>query len=602
MADSTVLREFLISLGFKVEDANKFEKSVEKATETVAKLGTAIEGIAAVATAMVTKVSSKFEDLYYASQRLHSSVANIKAFQYAISQLGGTSQGARQSMEGLAQALRSNPGLSGILTGMGISLQDRHGKLKGADQLLVEFGQHAANMPYYMAQQYAEMLGVDNQTLDALIRNAKEGNKHLNEYREELKKLGVDQDKAAKASAQWAQDFRKLLALVDAWKDKLVLYLQKPFERIVNLLEKLHKATGGWSTGIIALLALLAPLYVILGPVNTIILAIAAGIAFLVANYGDLNTSFLNGINWKEFSGELQQVSQDFNQLIQMVKNFGQEIMKNFNLKDFIRENLQSLHQELQAIIHLAHALDAVKKHDWRGAAAELGAAARSQYQAMVMPGTKETISGGPGALDPSNDPALRGMHDLGANFGRMISKGAVIGQAIQFFSAKGAPAYMIKALLAGMNAESGLNPGAVNRSSGAFGLGQWLGKRKKQLFEMFHTNNPSVLQQLEFMWWELHGGDPGGKAVLSARTTDEALRAFIGKFERPDLPGSHKGFDSDYRNGTDFLNRNAVELNQKTDIHVYGSGDPNLTAGAVAGAQDRVNQNWVRWNKNGAS
>lgn len=604
MADSSVLREFLISLGFKVDDAEKFNATVEKATQTVAKLGTAIEGIASVATAVVTKVSGKFEDLYYASQRLHSSVANIRAFQYAISQLGGTSQGARQSMEGLAHALRSNPGLAGILTGMGISMTGANGKLKGTPDLLVEFGQRAAKMPYYQAEQYAQMLGIDDQTLDALIRNAKEGNTKMKQAREELQKLGIDQDKAAAASARWAQRWRDLLILLDYWSDKLVLYLQGPFQRVFKWFMDMHKATHGWSTEIIALLALLAPLYLLLGPVNTIILAVAAAVALLVANYGGLNGT-IGEIDWKQFSNELQQVSQDFNQLVQMINAFGQSILKNFNIKDFIKDNLQSLHNELQAIIHLGHALDAVQKHQWGKAAGELGAAAKSQYQAMVNPGVKETISGGPDALDPSQDPALRGFANLGANFGRFVSKGQalqVMGAAAQFFGSKGLPAQAIKGIIAGMAAESGgLNPNAVNPSSGAYGLGQWLGARKRALFARF-GDHPSVAQQLEFMWSELNGGDRGGKSVLSSRTFEEALMNYIKNFMRPDLPGQHKGFDTDWRNANKWAAANAVQLSQKTDIHVHGANDPHATANAVANAQDRVNQNWVRWNKNGAS
>jgi hypothetical protein len=36
---------------------------------------------------------------------------------------------------------------------------------------------------------------------------------------------------------------------------------------------------------------------------------------------------------------------------------------------------------------------------------------------------------------------------------------------------------------------ESSLNPGAVNKTSGAYGIAQWLGSRKKSLFSKYGKN-----------------------------------------------------------------------------------------------------------------
>jgi hypothetical protein len=50
-------------------------------------------------------------------------------------------------------------------------------------------------------------------------------------------------------------------------------------------------------------------------------------------------------------------------------------------------------------------------------------------------------------------------------------------------------------------------------------GLGQWLGSRKDELFRRYGPN-PTRAQQIEFLAYELKGGDPGGKSVLSATRT----------------------------------------------------------------------------------
>jgi hypothetical protein len=52
---------------------------------------------------------------------------------------------------------------------------------------------------------------------------------------------------------------------------------------------------------------------------------------------------------------------------------------------------------------------------------------------------------------------------------------------------------------------------------------------------------NPSREQQLEFLWHELQGGDPGGKHVLAAGDAGSVLDAYIRKFMRPAA-----GFETD--------------------------------------------------------
>lgn len=85
----------------------------------------------------------------------------------------------------------------------------------------------------------------------------------------------------------------------------------------------------------------------------------------------------------------------------------------------------------------------------------------------------------------------------------------------------------------AGIQAESGSNPNAVNPTSGAFGIGQWLGARQQALFAQYGSN-PTLQQQLDFLVSELNGGDVGGKAVLAQSSPLDTLTAYITKFMRP--------------------------------------------------------------------
>lgn len=126
--------------------------------------------------------------------------------------------------------------------------------------------------------------------------------------------------------------------------------------------------------------------------------------------------------------------------------------------------------------------------------------------------------------------------------------------------------------ITAGIYAESGGNPSAVNPYSGAFGIGQWLGSRKTNLVNTYGPT-PSLSQQLDYLTNELRGGDAGGKFVLSAANPEGVLGAYITKFMRP-APGAET--TGDLARGKSFLSTNF-------------SGT-NLGSGMGAGRQALIN------------
>lgn len=92
----------------------------------------------------------------------------------------------------------------------------------------------------------------------------------------------------------------------------------------------------------------------------------------------------------------------------------------------------------------------------------------------------------------------------------------------------------------AGIIAEGG-TPTALNRDgggNGAFGIGQWRGARQKALFSRY-GKNPTLEQQMEFLVYELKGGDHGGAAVRGAGDADSALMAYVYRFMRPGASGA---------------------------------------------------------------
>jgi hypothetical protein len=76
------IREFLVSLGFKVDDSTerRFIGALEGATLRAKLLGDAIESMARTVVDKVGQVAEQFEQLYYQSQRVLSSVPGDQGF------------------------------------------------------------------------------------------------------------------------------------------------------------------------------------------------------------------------------------------------------------------------------------------------------------------------------------------------------------------------------------------------------------------------------------------------------------------------------------------------------------------------------------------
>lgn len=108
------------------------------------------------------------------------------------------------------------------------------------------------------------------------------------------------------------------------------------------------------------------------------------------------------------------------------------------------------------------------------------------------------------------------------------------------------------RGIVAGITAEGG-GPNVRNPTSGAFGIGQWLGARKKALFKQYGTA-PSLDQQIAFLVSELKGGDHGGASVLSRNSAASAMVAYLRDFMRPgtglhgDLVRGYRDLGMNYR------------------------------------------------------
>lgn len=218
--NADTIKDFLVSLGFDIDQAgaNKFEAVLKGVTANVLKVGAVVEGAALSIVGFTTQIANGLDKIYWASQRTGASVQGIKALGYAASQTGASAESAMSSLEGLAGFMRSNPGAEGFLNRLGVQTRDASGKMRDTAAIFTGVGQKLNNMPYYRAKQYAQMLGIDENTLMAMRRGM---GQFSSEYALTAKRIGFNAESAAKQSNIFMTSMRNLTMTLGQAKDKI---------------------------------------------------------------------------------------------------------------------------------------------------------------------------------------------------------------------------------------------------------------------------------------------------------------------------------------------------------------------------------------------
>ena len=107
--------------------------------------------------------------------------------------------------------------------------------------------------------------------------------------------------------------------------------------------------------------------------------------------------------------------------------------------------------------------------------------------------------------------------------------------QIVNFFMNKGLTKNQAKGIYGNIMQESGGKHNIVSRDGhNSYGLAQWTGTRKARLFSKYGTN-PTVNQQLEYLWDELNSTEKNAlNALRNTTTVADATKVFMQKFERP--------------------------------------------------------------------
>ena len=225
MAESETLKEFLISLGFKVDETQqrKFDDGVKKSTSGIDNLALKATAATAAVIGGLEAMSREFEQLYYQSQRSDATVAGLRSIEYAGKQIGLSMGSADAAVASLASRMRNQPGLERYINGLGVSTRDANGHLIDTTKIMLGLVEtmekkfpHDSNMFAQGANIMQNMFGVNPDDLYMMEKNLDKFKAKMAEQSDIYKMAGVDQDDYAKKAMELGNHLDEVTGRFDA--------------------------------------------------------------------------------------------------------------------------------------------------------------------------------------------------------------------------------------------------------------------------------------------------------------------------------------------------------------------------------------------------
>ena len=239
---SEVIKEFLVSLGFQVDEtsASRFSAGVSAMTVKAAVLGNVVVQATDQVLGFIRGIAQMSDQLFFMSKRVGASVENIQAFSYALSQMGSSGEAAQNSLETLAKFIASSPGAEGWIQSLGVGTRGANGQLRDTVDILTDLGTQFAKMPRYIAIARAEFLGLDYKTLIALAEGV---GKFRAQYDALYRTFNLNGQQVAEAGNKFMTGWRLFIAFLEVAGAKVFLRTIELFQSLVEWFENLSPVT-----------------------------------------------------------------------------------------------------------------------------------------------------------------------------------------------------------------------------------------------------------------------------------------------------------------------------------------------------------------------
>jgi hypothetical protein len=245
------LQEFLVNIKYNVDAGSQenFLSMLKRVATSVGGVSAEIAGLAVAVIGLTKSLAEVGDKMFFMSARLGSSVSDIQAASYAMSQFGLSSEEAVGSLERFGSFTRSyGPAATSWLRSMGVTATDSATRLEQFGQRLAAMGGTAekqGTIEYANALRTAQMGGLDERGMLAVTAPG---------YAQERKEAGIIQqriwgtgtpEELKQRQTEWTTkanevmgQFGKLGLIFDTMKQKFGLSL---FDRVLPELVKLNE-------------------------------------------------------------------------------------------------------------------------------------------------------------------------------------------------------------------------------------------------------------------------------------------------------------------------------------------------------------------------
>lgn len=240
--NGTVIKEFLVGLGFKVDDSSvsKFDGKVKAATVKVAALGTAAVAAAGAVTAFVGAVANRLDEVSDAAIRIGTTADELMRLQYAATLSDSSAQAAAASLQRLGRrageaAMGTGEGIKAFEE-LGIELRDADGQLKSSTDLMGEIGESIRDLERGQQLALMEKLGIDPTMLQTITN----GMDTLGaEFDELYGAAGISLNEAAQTSSDFNDALARLQMTFDAVTAAIAVRLMPKIAESFDMLQRL---------------------------------------------------------------------------------------------------------------------------------------------------------------------------------------------------------------------------------------------------------------------------------------------------------------------------------------------------------------------------
>lgn len=233
-----VVDELVTLLSFKTSPGSeKAIKSIKDGIDTlkseVTKWAAAATAAGAATSAFLLSASNKAIELQKLSQSTNLSTDSLQQWQYAAEAVGASSAAVTSDLESLLKTMSSPiPGeLNMELMMLGVSVHNASGQLRGADEVLKDVGDKLNKMSSARAVQWAERVGISNDTLMLL----KQGRQGLSELFEEAQLVGaIIPADAIERGAELSKSIKTLKTVFQALGNSIALSFAPNLKKVVD--------------------------------------------------------------------------------------------------------------------------------------------------------------------------------------------------------------------------------------------------------------------------------------------------------------------------------------------------------------------------------